>query len=130
MQAESKARQKADASVQPWQSKARAGEILVSDPGYGFAIFHEILDNEKLVRDGFEKHGNDYEGEGVYILDSYCFSQEPYHYRFCNNYSVACPDGELGDVHLSIAVGKISMGDFDELRENSFEITRPIKIYR
>ena len=45
MEAERKGRKAADARVQPWQKKCRAGDILISDPGYGFTIFHEILDN-------------------------------------------------------------------------------------
>ena len=130
MEAERKAREAADARVQPWQLKSKAGEILVSDPGYGFAIFHEILDNEKLVSEGFKKYGDDFEEEGISTLDTYCFSPKPCNYRFCNNYSVVCPYGELGDMHLSIAVGKITKKDFDELKENDFEIVRPIELHR
>lgn len=45
MEAERKGRKAADARVQPRQKKCRAGDILISDPGYGFTIFHETLDN-------------------------------------------------------------------------------------
>ena len=54
IEAEAKARESADARVQHWQQKVRAGDILISDPGYGFPIFHEVLDNEKIVGDNFK----------------------------------------------------------------------------
>ena len=121
MEAESKARQQADTRVTPEQKKYRAGDIVVSDPGYGFPIFHEILDIEKLVRDNLRKYGDDYEEEGSYILDIY---NEPHmkNYRFCRSYSVVVPEGELGDIHLSIAVGQVSREYFNRLKENGFVI--------
>ena len=117
---EAKARKLADERVNPWHLKVRAGDILVSDPGYGFPIFHEVLDNEKIVGDNFKKYGDDYEDEGVYILDTYCFNPEPWNYRFCRSYSEVCPNGELGDIHLSIALGKIPRDIFEDIRDNGY----------
>ena len=51
MEAEQKARERADRYVQPWQLRARSGDILVSLPYEDLPIFHELLDNEKIVKD-------------------------------------------------------------------------------
>jgi len=120
-EAEEKARKAADTYVQPWQEKCRAGDILVSDPGYGFPIFHELLDNEKLVKENLWKYGDEYEDEGIYTLDIYN-ELHMKNYRFCRNYSEVVPEGELGDIHLSIAIGVVSREYFDELKENGFRI--------
>ena len=119
IEAEQNAREAADARVQSWQQECRAGDILVSDPGYGFPIFHEMLDNEKIVKDNLWKYGDDYEDEGIYLLDTY---NEPHmrNYRFTRSYSVVVPEGEYGDIHLSIAIGKISRDVFNELKSNDF----------
>ena len=113
----------ADSRVQPWQLKHKAGDILVSDPGYGFPIFHEVLDNEKIVGESLKKYGDEYEDEGFYILDTYCFGEKPWHYRFCNNFSEVCEYGELGDFHISGSLGKLRYReDFEKLRENGFAL--------
>ena len=121
MDAERNAREAADAFVQPWQKECRAGDILVSDPGYGFPIFHEILDNEKIVKENLWKHGDEYEEEGIYLLDTY---NQPHmqNYRFTRSYSVVVPQGECGDIHLSIAIGRISIDAFEELKDSGFRI--------
>ena len=121
MEAERKAREAADARVRPWQLKSRAGDILVSDPGHGFPVFHEILDNEKIVKENLRKYGDDYEDEGIYVLDTY---SQPHmeNYRFTRSYSVVVPEGEYGDIHLSIAIGKVSREVFGELKKNGFRM--------
>jgi hypothetical protein len=116
-------REAADKRIQPWHYKLRAGDVVISDPGYGFPIFHELLDNEKLVGENFKKYGDEYEGEGQYILDLYCFGEEPWNYRFCRNYSEVVTDGELGDIHLSIALGKIDKEVFEGLKGKGFDLT-------
>jgi hypothetical protein len=119
MEEERKAREEADARVQPWQFKCRAGDILVSDPGYGFPVFHELLDNEKIVGENLEKYGDDFEDEAIYTLDIY---NQPHmrFYRFCRNYSEVAPEGELGDIHLSIAFGRIDREGFEYLKARGF----------
>ena len=121
MQDERKAREAADARVTPEQEKYRIGDIVVSDSGYGFPIFHEILDNEKIVKDNLWKYGDDYEDEGIYTLDIY---REPHmkYFRFANNYSEVCPDGEHGDFHLSVGIGRVSRETFEELKERGCSI--------
>jgi hypothetical protein len=121
MEAERKAREAADARVESWQLKARSGDILVSMPYEDLPVFHELLDNEKIVRENLWKYGDDYEEEGIYTLDIY---NEPHmkNYRFCRNYSEVVPEGELGDIHLSIAICKISREYFNELKERRFRV--------
>ena len=122
MDAELRARKIADSRVQDWQRKARAGEILVSQPYQDLVVFHETLDNEKIVGDYLKKYGDDYEEEGKYILDTYCFNPDEWNYRFCNNYSQVVPEGELGDIHLSIAIDKISGEEFKKLKASGFSL--------
>ena len=121
MEAERRAREAADAIVQPWQKDCRAGDILVSDPGYGFPIFHEILDNEEIVKENLWKYGDEYEDEGIYLLDTY---NQPHmeNYRFTRSYSVVVPEGEYGDIHLSVAIGKVGRDVFDELKGSGFRM--------
>ena len=101
-----RAMKEADARVKEEQKRYRSGDIVLSDSGYGFPIFHELLDNEKIVKENLLKYGDEYEDEGIYTLDLY---NEPHmkYYRFANNYSEACPEGELGDFHLSEGLYRI-----------------------
>ena len=114
-----KAMKEADSRVTEHQKKYRPGDIVVSDSGYGFPIFHEILDIEKLVRDSFLKYGEGYEDEGIYLLDLY---REPHmqYYCFANNYSEACPEGELGDFHRSKGLFRIPREEFEKIKEQGF----------
>jgi len=122
LEAERKAREAADKRVTPEQMRYRIGDIVVSDSGYGFLVFHEILDIEKLVKENLAKYGDEYEEEGMYLLDSYCFTPEMRFYRFARNYSEACPEGELGDFHISIGLGTIPREVFEELKRKSFRM--------
>lgn len=121
MEAESKAREAADAKVRSWQQRVRAGDILVSQPYPDLVVFHEVLDIERIVGDNLKKYGEDYEPEGIWTLDIY---KEPHmkNYRFCRNYSEVVPQGELGDIHLSIVLGKIDTEVFKYLKEREFEL--------
>lgn len=125
MEAEQKAREAADARVRPWQLRARSGDILVSLPYDDLPVFHELLDNEKMVKEYLWKYGDSFEKEGIYTLDIY---NEPHmkNYRFCRNYSKLVPQGELGDIHLSVTIGKISRECFNDLREKGFRLRTPI----
>jgi len=68
----------------------------MSDSGEGFPIFGE-------AREGYrEKHLQ--------------------HYRFCRCYSVACPEGELGDVHVSTILCRISRGLFERVRKQGWRL--------
>ena len=80
-------------------------------------------ENDAMIwEDNLKKYGDDYEEEGKYILDTYCFNPDEWNYRFCNNYSQVVPEGELGDIHLSIAIDKISGEEFKKLKASGFSL--------
>ena len=116
-----RAMNEADARVTEEQKRYRSGDIVLSDSGYGFPIFHELLDNEKIVKENLLKYWDDYEDEGIYTLDLY---NEPHmkYYRFANNYSEACPEGELGDFHISEGLYRIPREAFEYLKEKGFRL--------
>jgi len=92
------ARKAADARVKPWQAALKPGErfIYLTE---GLVIFGEVL----------ETH------------------EEPHlkHYRFCRCFSVACPEGELGDVHVSTVACRISRQFFEEMRKAGWAMEGP-----
>jgi hypothetical protein len=116
-----KAMDAADARVTEQQKKYRPGDVVMSDSGYGFPIFHDIQDIEKMVGEGFKKYGDDYEEEGIYLLDLY---REPHmrFYCFSKSYSECCPEGELGDFHISQGLYRIPREVFDDLKERGFRL--------
>lgn len=67
----------ADARVQPWQAEVKTGDYFQRPSGYDFSIYGEVLPEEE-PRDPNLRH-----------------------YRFCKCYSIACVQGEMGDVHIS-----------------------------
>ena len=84
------ARKAADARVQPRQAAVKPGDCFINEGPDDPVIFGEVLegyDEERLQ-----------------------------HYRFCRCFSVACPEGELGDVHVSTIVRVISREVFEEAR--------------
>jgi len=84
----SQAMQAADERVQEWQKAIKKGDYFWQETEYEFSIYGEVLEN-------------DYEGELQ-------------HYRFCKCYSSACPEGEIGDVHLSVISGILTREEFEE----------------
>ena len=116
-----KAMEAADARVREQQKKYRPGDIVMSDSGYGFPIFHDIQDIEKMVGEGFRQYGDDYEEEGLYLLDLY---REPHmrYYCFSKSYSECCPEGEWGDFHVSQGLYRIPRQVFKELKEKGFRL--------
>ena len=81
-EAEEKARIAADGRTRDWQKKLDIGDHFIMDSGYDFPIFGKVL----------RKYEED-------ILKNY---------RFCDCYSVACPEGEKGDIHVSSVLGAIT----------------------
>jgi hypothetical protein len=77
IEAERSARKAAAVRTADWQRRIGKGHMFASISPYGFPIFGEVLD--------------DYRNE----------SPEMQYYRFCDCYSIACPEGERGDVHIS-----------------------------
>lgn len=88
------ARKAADARVKPWQADARPGDCFITDAEEGLLIFGEVLE--------------------------VCEDPRLQHYRFCRCYSVACPEGELGDVHVSTICRFISREQFEQAREKGW----------
>jgi hypothetical protein len=85
------AMQAADARVRPWQAALAPGDCFIADGGEeDLLVFGEVLEGyaEARLR----------------------------HYRFCRCHSVACPEGELGDVHVSTVLCRISRGFFEQMK--------------
>ena len=89
------ARQVADARVQPWQTQLKPGDC-----------FLQLAEQEELLIFGE-------------VLETYP-EKRMRHYRFCRCYSVACPEGEMGDVHISVVLCQISREDFEQAQKNGW----------
>ena len=89
------ARKAADARVKPWQAALKPGERFLY-LAEGLVILGEVLETY----------------------------EEPHlkHYRFCRCFSVACPEGELGDVHVSVILAPVSRAFFEAMREQGWEV--------
>ena len=85
----SKAMQAADEKVKPWQAQIKKGDCFWQDTEYGFKIYGKVLKNAY-----HEEHLRNY--------------------RFCRCYSSACPEGELGDVHVCTIGGLMTKEEFEE----------------
>ena len=84
----------ADARVQPWQAEIKPGQYFIHGTQYGFDIYGNVLETYQ------EEHMK--------------------HYRFCKCHSIACPEGELGDVHVSVIGRTLSQDQFSEAREQGW----------
>jgi len=94
------AKKAADAGEPLWQATIMPGEYFIAVGGDYFFVFGEVLKH-------YEKMHRRY-------------------YRFCRYYCVACPGGEVGDVHVSTILCLISRGLFEQLRQEGWEVrTRP-----
>ena len=89
-EAERKAREAADARTKEWQKQTKMGDCFRQSTPYGFDIYGEVLE-------GYEEE---------YLQN----------YRFCYCLSVACPEGERGDVHMSQVTELISRDEFEETK--------------
>ena len=87
----------ADARVKLWQAAVKVGDTFVADGGEeDLAVFGEVLEGYT------EAHLR--------------------HYRFCRCYSVACPEGELGDVHVSTILCPVSRAFFEAMRREGWQM--------
>ena len=86
----------ADARVKPWQASITSGNYFLQQTEYGFHIYGVVL-KEDTQRESHLQH-----------------------YRLCKCYSVACPEGEVGDVHVSSIEQILSEAEFGEARENGW----------
>lgn len=86
----------ADINAKPWQLKIKAGGYFVRWSELGFNIYGEIL----------------VEGEPR--------QKELQLYRLCRGYSVACPQGEMGDIHVSTIERLLTKAEFEEARKKGW----------
>ena len=90
MEAEKQAKEAADSRTLDWQKQLKPGDCFVKPTEYGFNVYGVVL----------REYKEDY-------LQNY---------RYCNCYSIACPDGERGDVHLSTVGAVLSREEFEEVK--------------
>jgi hypothetical protein len=113
-----KANEAADAKVVPWQAALQIGDYVVR-VAEDIAIYQEILDPVQREVEALRKDPNNDEDDireaAEYVRQSYARPGME-NYRFSMGYSVACPEGELGDFHVSTALKKISKEAFEEAR--------------
>jgi len=96
-------REVADSHVKPWQTELKPGDHFVRliNEGGIFAIYGEIIEPEF-----------DDDEENDYLKLTHMS-----HYRFCRCFSVQCPQGELGDTHVSTIGKKLSPTQFNLAKE-------------
>ena len=87
----------ADAHVKPWQAAVKVGDCFIADGGEeDLLVFGEVLEGYR------ETHLR--------------------HYRFCRCFSVACPEGEVGDVHVSTVLCLVSREFFEAMRQEGWQM--------
>jgi hypothetical protein len=87
----------ADARVKLWQAAVKVGDCFIADGGEeDLVVFGEVLEgyHEAHLR----------------------------HYRFCRCFSVACPEGEVGDVHVSTILAVVSREFFEAMRQEGWQM--------
>lgn len=108
-----KSREAADGRVLPWQDDIKPGMFVVrawcptKDPADMLIIYSEIIESE------YEEDREQY--------------RQPHmrNFRFTRSYSEVCPDGELGDIHVSsvLDIGSppiLSKEEFEECRTRNW----------
>lgn len=109
------AREKADANVTVGQTALKAGALVLRyDPDSELVIYTELLD----AIEG-ERAAGANEAEIAYVANLY---NEPHmkNFRFGRHFSEACPDGELGDLHVCTVSAVMDRAAFDWFRENNW----------
>jgi hypothetical protein len=87
----------ADARVKPWQAAVKIGDCFIADSGEeDLFVFGEVLEGYQ------EAHLR--------------------HYRFCRCLSVACPEGDAGDVHVSTVPCCVSRAFFEAMRQAGWQM--------
>jgi hypothetical protein len=110
------AKDEAAARTAEAQKQIKPGDFYKRETGFGFDIYGEILEAPKPEMACGE--------EGSFDLTAGCKDCEDREY--CESlieedfYKTACPDGELGDVHIS-TMSKISKEEFEEAKERRWE---------
>jgi len=109
---ENKAREEANKQVTVEQAEIKPGDFCIRH-AQGFTIYCEILDPLTSILQGrqLEELDEEERAECEYLQASYQ-EENMRHYRFVRAYSIACPKGELGDIHISTVKNKISKEEF------------------
>ena len=81
-----------DARVQFWQAAIKPGDYYTQATEWGFPIYGQVLPDEEQR----ESHVR--------------------HYRLCNANSIACLDGEMGEVHVSVIERLLSESEFTDAK--------------
>jgi hypothetical protein len=106
-----RAMKKADARVKPTQAAIKPGQYFINyQYDLGFPIFGEIMDIETLGANPEEQK---------YINEDYAQPHMRY-YKPTKAYSVACPEGEYGDIHVSEIDAIIDKELFGFYRKNNW----------
>jgi hypothetical protein len=75
--------------VKDWQRELKKGDYFVRNAGVGIPVYGEVVQSS-----------GEYRGR---LRD----------YRFCKCYSMMCPTGELGDVHISTVDRLLTPNEFE-----------------
>lgn len=95
----------ADALVEPWQTELKPGDHFLRLAEYGSGVLAIYGKVEEL------KYAEDRE---LYALP------RMKHYRPTRCYSVVCPEGEYGDIHISTAIKKLNRIQFNMAEEQGW----------
>lgn len=116
---------KADKFVQPWQRELKYGDCVIRkvNERSEIVIIGELIDPVETERKCYDDPENDPENDEEFIeMKKYYVSEEYLNsYRFGKFYSIFCPRGELGDVHISTITQKITREEFLETKEKISE---------
>jgi hypothetical protein len=103
--------QRADAQVEPWQSEMKDGDhfVHIVDMDGPVAIYGVIEDSK-------------YEED----LELY---NEPHmkNYRMCRCWSILCPEGELGSIHVATIQKKLSPSQFNLASQSDWPSDRRLR---
>lgn len=106
-----KVRKAADRRVRPTQAALQAGDFVIRyDKSSDLVIYTELLDPVTA-----EREAGAGEAEVAYVREHYA-QEHMKHSRFGRHYSVVCPEGELGDLHVASVEVTLSRADFQKVR--------------
>jgi len=118
---EIEARKAADEQVETEQSSLEPGDFCVRY-AHGLAIYSEILDAATLSLRGrrLEDLDEDEREEYEFVRTSYQ-DEHMRNYRFTRSYSCVCPQGELGDIHVSTVSRCLTHEEFIAAKNNGWQ---------
>jgi len=111
------ARRRADARVEPYQAALKGGDFALSVQN-DLLVAYEVLDPKEFA----SKDPDEDMKSWAEVYD------EPHmkNFRYTRAYSEIVPEGELGDVHVSVCV-PISKDVFELLKESVWQMTPEIR---